>query len=56
MPEAKHWVEVGTLMEELQEGLEDVKEMGTPQEDQPNLNFWGSQRLNHQPENTHRLE
>jgi hypothetical protein len=47
----------GTLMEELEEGLQALKGTGTPQEDQQstNLHPWGSQSLNHQPKNIHRV-
>ena len=40
---------LGNLVEELGEGLRDLKEIGTPQEDQQNQLMWtvgASQRLN----------
>ncbi|XP_063128790.1 uncharacterized protein LOC134481533 [Rattus norvegicus] len=48
---------LGTLMEE-QEGLQAPDGLGSPQEDQQltNLDSWGSQRLNHQSQSTHRLD
>jgi hypothetical protein len=50
----------GSLMEELGEGLRDLKRTGTPQEDQQSQLSWtfgGSQRLNHdKPKNEHKLD
>jgi hypothetical protein len=47
---------LGTLMEELGEGLQVPKGIGTPHKDQQestNLDPWSSQRVNHQPDNIH---
>jgi hypothetical protein len=49
----------GTLREELEEGLRALKQRWTLQEDQQSQLTWtigSSQRLSHQPKNTHRLE
>ena len=48
-----------SLVEELREGLRDLKRTGTPQEDQQSQLTWtlrGSQRLNHQPKSMHGLD
>jgi hypothetical protein len=47
-----------SFMEELGEGLRALKEIETLQKDQEstNLDSWGSQSLNHQPKNIHRLD
>ncbi|EDL37377.1 mCG1046215, partial [Mus musculus] len=50
---------LGTLVEELWEGLQALKEIGTLQEDQQSQLTWttrGSQKLNHQPKSIHRLD
>jgi hypothetical protein len=48
-----------SLVEELVEGLRDLKEIGTPQEDQQSqltYSLGGSQRLNHQLKSKHGLD
>ena len=47
----KHWMMVGTIMEDLGEGLQALKDIETPQEDQQCQLTWTpmrSQRLSHQ--------
>lgn len=50
-PKVKQWME--TLMEEEEEGLWAQKRVGTLQDNSTNLDYWGCQRLNHQPKGEH---
>jgi hypothetical protein len=48
----RHWAEPGYLMEELGEGLKEMKGMTTPKEEQQYQSAWTPQkfqRLSHQP-------
>jgi hypothetical protein len=59
IPTAKLWKEAWTLVEEWQERLNTLKEIGTPQEDKQIQLSWTSgrsQRLSHQPRSIGRLK
>ena len=58
-PTGKHWTELGNLVEEGEEGLNEPKRSRIAQENVQNKLAWshrGSQRLNHQPESMHGMD
>jgi hypothetical protein len=58
-PTAKQWMELGDSNGKIEgriAGLYGDRNSTGRQTESTNLDPWGSQRLNHQPKNTHRLD